>query len=162
MGGYHADPDIFGRCWRNADDGIADTSSTGGAQSDSFSHPPLLAGRADRSPSDLAIRLLPGQRSGSVHSQSNDARSSLWPMALTATLRGGVCAPPPKSLQPVCDCPSRARVVIGASSIGTERARSAERFRSVDRYWPRQAGLSTRSPPDGDDPPQRRNHPRQS
>src|SRR5260221_12543475 len=103
MRGFHADPDISGCCCSNTGVSVCDTASPGGALSDSFLrlrwkirrvwHQALLARRADRSPSDLAIRLLPGQRSGSVHSQSNDARSSIWPMALTAILGSGALRP---------------------------------------------------------------------
>jgi hypothetical protein len=145
MGGFHAVSDIS-CCCSNADDSISDTSSTGDALSDSFLRPPwkighwirrvwhqaLLARRADRSPSDLAIRLLPGQRSGSVHSQSNDARSSIWPMALTAILSSGALRLL-KSLQQLA-ISRAARAVIAAPSVGTEKARSRLRTRSVDRY----------------------------
>ena len=127
MGGFRAVPAISCRC-SNAGDSISDTANPGDALSDSFLRPPwkighwirrvwhqaLLAGRADRSPSDLAIRLLPGQRPGSVHSQSNDARSSIWPMALTAILSSGGYAPISRA----------ARAVIAAPSVGTEKVRS--------------------------------------
>jgi hypothetical protein len=106
MGGCHEVADISCRC-SNAGDGISDSSSPCDTLSDSFlrrawkighwitrvRHEALLAGRAYRSPSNLAIRLLPGQRPGSVHSQSNDARSSIWPMALIGILGSGTLRP---------------------------------------------------------------------
>jgi hypothetical protein len=88
MGGFHADPDLFGCgcCCSNAGVGACDTACPGGALSDSFLRlrwnirrvwqRTLLARRADRSSSYLAIRRLSGQRSGSIHSWSNHARSN--------------------------------------------------------------------------------------
>lgn len=85
-GGFHADPDISCCCCSNAGVSVSDAASPGGSLSDSFLRlrrrirrvwrRALLARRADRSSSNLAIRPLPGQRSGCVHSGSNHARSN--------------------------------------------------------------------------------------
>jgi hypothetical protein len=43
----------------------------------------LLARRADRSSFNLAVRLLSGERSGSIHSKSTRAGSNKWPCGRT-------------------------------------------------------------------------------